>query len=160
MSWDSIESGRRRASVVGEWEPALSGPSLLHLRRARRPRTRLILRRDGTADWPGHRPPGSPPLPPAPFPMAWRLSDDWVLTIVRPVPPMPWYDMPDWSREEEDFRVLESEGDVLCLACGDVYTVFRRVHDEEYERWLADGAREGNAAEPPAAPNPHRDAGS
>jgi hypothetical protein len=139
MSWDSIESGRRRACVVGEWEPALCGPSLLHLRRAGRPRTRLILRRDGTADWPSHRPSGSPPLPADPFPTTWRLSDGWVLTIARPVPPMPEYGMPDWSREEEDFRVLEAGDNVLCLARGDVFTVYRRVHDEEYDRWLAGG---------------------
>jgi hypothetical protein len=129
MSGDAVE--RWRAAVVGEWEPALTGPTLLQLRRPRPPRTRLVLRAGGTADWPCFRPPGSPTLPPAPFPTAWRLSDDRVLTIIRPVPPMPEYSVSDWARAEEDFRVLEAGGDTLGLARGDVFMIFRRVRDEE-----------------------------
>ena len=131
MSGDAVE--RWRAAVVGEWEPARTGPSLLHLRPARPPRTRLVLRADGTADWPCSRPAGAPPLPPAPFPTAWRLTNDRVLTIVRPVPPMPQYGVPDWAREEEDFRVLEAGGNTLGLARGDVFMVFRRARGEEYD---------------------------
>ena len=139
MSGDSIE--RWRKSLVGEWETALIGPNLLHLRRASRPlKTRLILRADGTADSPRYRPVDAPPLPPAPFPTTWRFSDDRVLTLISPVPPMPEYEMPDRAKEEEEFRVLEAGGDTLALARGDVFTVFRRVHDEEYEWWMAAGA--------------------
>jgi hypothetical protein len=53
---------------------------------------------------------------------------------------MPEYEMPDWAKEETDFRVLEAGGDTLALARGDLFTVYRRVHDEEYERWMAAGA--------------------
>ena len=151
MSGDSIE--RWRVALVGEWEPALTGATLLHLRRSRLPRTRLLLRADRTADWPCHRPPGSPPLPPAPLPTTWRLSDDRVLTIVRPVAPMPQYGIPDWTRSEEDYRVLEASGDVLALTKGDVFMVFRRARDEGHDRRLAGGVGAGAAdAEPDAAP--------
>jgi hypothetical protein len=150
MSGDSID--RWRAALVGEWEPALTGPSLLFLRRARPPRARLILRADRTADWPCFRPPGAPPLPPAPFPTTWRLSDDRVLTIVRPVPPMPEYGAPDWARSEEDYRVLEAGGRTLGLTKGDVFMVFRRVPDEEHNRRLDRRPTAGEAGDGP--PNP------
>lgn len=138
MSWDSTESSRLRASVVGEWEPALRGPTLLGLRPpSLETRDRLILRGDGTADW------GVPVHPSAPFPMTWQLSDNWVLTIATPVPPMPEYDQPDWFRDKEDFRVLEASTYTLALTRGDLFTVFRRVRVEEYLRELVTGARTG-----------------
>ncbi|MBN9523903.1 hypothetical protein J0H58_36235 [bacterium] len=150
MSWDSIESSRLRASVVGEWEPVLIGPTLRHLQRPHRAaRARLILRDDGTAD------DGVPVHPSAPFPRTWQLSDGWVLTIATPVPPMPEYDQPDWVRDTEDFRVLEASGDTLAWTRGDLFTVFRRVRDEEYERWWAAGAGTGTEASE-SAPDPRR----
>jgi hypothetical protein len=70
---------------------------------------------------------------------------------------MPEYGTPDWARAEEDLRVLEAGGDTLGLARGDVFMVFRRVHDEEYDRWLAAGTGTGTAdAGPAAAPDPAR----
>ena len=149
MSWDSTESSRRQASVVGEWEPVLVGPTLLYLRAPPETRARLILRGDGTADW------GVPAHPAAPFPMTWQLSDGWTLTIARPVPPMPEYEQPDWFWETEDFRVLEASEDTLAFTRGDQFTVFRRVRDEEYERWCAAGAG-SNPEGSGSAPKPRR----
>lgn len=75
--------------------------------------------------------------------MTWQLSDNWVLTIATPVPPMPEYDQPDWFRDKEDFRVLEASTYTLALTRGDLFTVFRRVRVEEYLRELVTGARTG-----------------
>jgi hypothetical protein len=67
---------------------------------------------------------------------------------------MPQYGIPDWTRSEEDYRVLEASGDVLALTKGDVFMVFRRVRDEEYDRRLAGGVGVGaDDAEPDATPD-------
>jgi hypothetical protein len=53
---------------------------------------------------------------------------------------MPEIDMPDWSKEQEDFRVIEATGTSLGIARGDVIMVFRRVDDAEFEEFMAAGS--------------------
>lgn len=127
-----------RADIVGEWREELRAPDLLDMKPiGDRPRHRIVLREDGTADYDCARPnaPPGPPEPTPPFPTRWGLSEERVLSIWLPIPPMPKYDMPEWSREEMCFDVLSVTDWSLALSnrrfdYEDVM-VFGRVDHEE-----------------------------
>jgi hypothetical protein len=71
---------------------------------------------------------------------------------------MPEHGVPDWTRSEADYRVLEAGADSLGLTKGDVLMVFRRVRDEEHDRPLAGGSGANKEdAQVVAAPDRPRD---
>jgi hypothetical protein len=136
-------------NIVGDWLEALSGVDLLYLQPVTgRAPLAICLRADGTAAT--RADPGGehavPSWPDAPFPETWTLSEDRVLTLLLPVPPMPEYEMPDWSRERMRFDVLAVTDLSLTLSDrrfdGEMVTVWRRVNPEEYFRRKAAAYRQ------------------
>jgi hypothetical protein len=127
--------------IVGDWLEELTGVDLLFLRPITgRVPSAISLRADGTAATRAgtaaeHAVPSHPE---APFPETWELSEDRVLSLVVPIPPMPQYGMPDWTRERMRYDVLAITDLSLTLSdrrCdGETVTVWRRVNHEEYNR--------------------------
>jgi hypothetical protein len=130
-----------REDLVGAWRAELAGVDLLALKPVTgRFDMRLVLRQDGTADWNFTipNPPAIPPQPTPPFPPRWELSDDRILSIWIPIAPMPYCEMPDWSREELSYEVLSVTDMSLALSKGgfdgEEVTVLRRVNYDEHIR--------------------------
>ena len=120
-----------RQDIVGDWQPELRGFDLLELRRTRKADV-LQLRSDGTWEWrsPSGVEPTSQTAPP--FPPTWELSDERILSLWTPIAPMPEYEMPNWSREEEQYLVLSVTDDSLGLADGHEVVVYRRINREDH----------------------------
>ncbi len=144
--WGSLTTAKGvlaqwQENIVGDWLEALSGVDLLCLQLVTgRAPLAIRLRADGTAATRAgtaseH---AVPSWPEAPFPETWDLSEDRVLTLVLPVPPMPEYEMPDWTHERMRFDVLAVTDLSLTLSDrrfgGEMVTVWRRVNPEEYNR--------------------------
>ena len=144
--WGGLNDGksllaRWQQEIVGDWLEELSGVDLLYLQpiTGRAPAA-ISLRADGTAATLA----GTGGIhavlsrPEAPFPDTWELSEDRVLSLVVPIPPMPEYGMPDWSRDRMRYHVLAVTGLSLTLSDrlfdGEMVTVWRRVNREEYGR--------------------------
>jgi len=126
-----------RADIVGEWVEHFKGVDLLFLEpvTGRGPWT-MSLRADGTATTNGGS--SSDPAAEPPFPETWELSDDRILTLAVPIPPMPEYGMPAWSRERQSYDVLALTDLSLTLSDrrfdGETVTVWRRVNADEHFR--------------------------
>ncbi len=138
--------------IVGDWLEELTGVDFLCLQPITgRVPSAISLRADGTAatraGTAGEQ--AVPSRPEAPFPETWELSEDRVLSLVLPIPPMPEYEMPDWTRERMRYDVLAVTDLSLTLSDrrfdGEMVTVWRRVNREEYDRRKA--AEYGQALE-------------
>src|SRR5262245_5028093 len=132
---------RWREEIVGDWRSELAGVDLLYLGPSGgRFTLSLALRPDGTAgyDFTLPDPPARPAQPEPPFPPRWELSDERVLSVWLPVPPMPAYGLPEWSREQVCYDVLAVTDVSLCLSSRrfDVedVLVLRRVNRDEFDR--------------------------
>lgn len=130
-----------REDIVGEWQAELAGVDLLCLEPvASRFNFRLVLRKDGTADFEFTipNPPPTPAQPTPPFPICWELSDDRILSIWMPIAPMPEIEMHEWTREQIAYDVLLVADVSLALSNrrfdGEDVIVLRRVDYEEYKR--------------------------
>jgi hypothetical protein len=137
---------------VGDWQCELAGVDLLYLQPAAGPfLKRLTLQADGTAHLTptGAPVPGAPPPPVPPFPTTWELSPDRVLSLLIPVPPMPEYEIPDWTKEALRYAVLAVTDLSLALSDrpfdGETIFVLRRINREEYDHRRA--AEYGHALE-------------
>lgn len=123
----------------------MAGSDLLYLKpTADQFRLEISLRADGTASW-KFRLPGSPEAGEAdriPLPTTWEVSPDRMLSIWVPIPPMPEYEMPDWSREEICYDILAVSGISLALSNrrfdGEDVIVLRRVEAEGHQRRQAE----------------------
>jgi hypothetical protein len=111
------------ASLVGTWRCESRGISENDLRPIPPGKGKeLLLRADGTAEY--HwldaqgRPTSAAEDPAAPFPptWVWEKNGKGVLTILVPIAPMPDYDIPDWTREEMSYQVLNVSADKLILS--------------------------------------------
>jgi hypothetical protein len=130
-----------RDDLIGDWRAELEGVDLLYLEPVvNRFGLEISLRGDGTASW-KMRLPGYPDTPEesrAPFPMTWDVSSDRVLAISIPIPPMPQYEMPDWSWEAIRYDILAVSRISLGLSDrgydGESVIVLKRINAEEYER--------------------------
>jgi hypothetical protein len=128
-----------RKDIVGDWQPEKCGVDLLYLEPAAgRFDAVLSLRADGTWGWPYSADRSVPPDLPARLRWPWELSDDRALSLWRPIPPMPEYGMPEWSREEKQWLVLAVADLSLALADSHHVIVLRRINSEEYNRRKAD----------------------
>jgi hypothetical protein len=124
-----------RENIVGHWQPELYGVDLLCLGpTAGRFDAPLLIRPDGTWGQPGREETGIPPDLPARLRWPWELADDRVLSLWTPVPPMPEFHLPEWSRQEQQWLVLAVTGLSLALADSHQTVVFRRVDREDYDR--------------------------
>ena len=130
-----------RQDIVGDWLEELSGVDVLYLKAVTgRSPSAISLFADGTAaslaGTSGQH--AVPARPEAPFPETWELSDERVLSFMSPMPPMPKYGMPDWTRERMNYDVLSVTDATLTLSDrrfgGEMVTVWRRVNSEEYQR--------------------------
>jgi hypothetical protein len=120
--------------LIGEWQAELIGVDLLYLEPAAgKFDMRLTLHADGTASCCAGLLESSVEMqPPIPlFPTTWDLSSEQVLSIWEPVPPMPKYGMPDWSRNQIRYDVLSVTDLSLTISDrrfdGEHVIVFRRV---------------------------------
>jgi hypothetical protein len=130
-----------RGDIVGDWRTELTGTDLLCLGPVEeRFRLEVTLRADGTAFWryPQDSSSDASGRAAPPFPQTWELDEDRVLTILIPIPPMPEYELPDWSQDAVRYDVLAVTDISLGLSDrrfdGEKVIVLRRVNAEEYER--------------------------
>lgn len=132
---------RVKDDLAGDWRSELSGVDLLYLEPTiARYNLEISLLADGTASWkfrlPGSRETERPER--APFPTTWDVSPDRVLLIWLPIPPMPEYEMPAWSREEICYDILAVSDISLALSNrrfdGEEVIVLRRVDAGAFER--------------------------
>ena len=127
-----------REDIVGSWRSELAGVDLLYLEQsAGRFTLELALLPDGTAGY-KFTIRNSPALPheaDPPFPITWELSEDRVLSVWLPIPPLPEYEMPDWSREQVAYDVLAVNDMSLALSNrrfdGEDVIVLRRIEREK-----------------------------
>ena len=79
----------------------------------------FTFRADGTAEWRFVYPRHFKDLPsqkPKPFPETWEVAAPGTLSVWVPIAPMPEYELPDWTREEQRYEVVAVTPDTLTLS--------------------------------------------